>query len=104
MVDSGIAANRLGLDACSRRPETSLGPLLEGFAAMEIARQVTWSEQRAEVYRYHTKDTSKSTSPWRTVAGTWSAAKSRPDPLSEQRTSAGCAISRPAWAMTCLSA
>jgi len=57
MVDSGIAANLLGLDAGSlRRPETPLGPLLEGFAAMEIARQLTWSEQRAEVYHYHTKD------------------------------------------------
>jgi uncharacterized protein len=57
MVDSGIAANQLGLDAGSlRRPEASLGPLLEGFAAMEIARQLTWSEQRAEMYHYHTKD------------------------------------------------
>jgi predicted AAA+ superfamily ATPase len=57
MVDSGIAANLLGLDAGSlRRPETPLGPLLEGFAAMEIARQLTWSEQRAEMYHYHTKD------------------------------------------------
>lgn len=57
MVDSGIAANLLGLDAGSlRRPETSLGPLLEGFVAMEVARQLTWSEQRVEVYHYHTKD------------------------------------------------
>ena len=57
MVDSGIAANLLGLDAKSlRQPTSPLGPLLEGFAAMEIARQLTWCEQRAEMYHYRTRD------------------------------------------------
>jgi predicted AAA+ superfamily ATPase len=57
MVDSGVAANLLGLDAESlRRPGSPLGPLLEGFVAMEIARQLTWSQQRAELYHYRTKD------------------------------------------------
>lgn len=57
MVDSGIAANLLGLDAENlRRPTSPLGPLLEGFVVMEIARQLTWSEQRAELYHYRTKD------------------------------------------------
>lgn len=57
MVDSGIAANLLGLDsaALSRRG-TALGPLLEGFVLMEIARQLTWSRNRAELYHYRTKD------------------------------------------------
>lgn len=57
MVDSGIAANLLGLDARSlRRPTSPLGPLLEGFVAMEIARQLTWSRHRADMYHYRTKD------------------------------------------------
>jgi uncharacterized protein len=57
MVDSGIAANLLGLDAVSlRQPASPLGSLLEGFVAMEIARQLTWSRQRAELYHYRTKD------------------------------------------------
>ena len=57
MVDSGISANLLDLDAGSlRQPTGPLGPLLEGFVAMEIARQLTWSRQRAELYHYRTKD------------------------------------------------
>lgn len=57
MVDSGIAANLLGLDVGGLRRLTSpLGGLLEGFVAMEIARQLTWSEQRVELYHYRTKD------------------------------------------------
>jgi uncharacterized protein len=56
-VDSGIAANLIGADA--RRlglPGTALGPLLEAFIAMELARQLTWSDVRAELYHYRTKD------------------------------------------------
>lgn len=57
MVDSGIAANLLGLDTTNlRQPTSPLGPLLEGFVAMEIARQLTWSRQRAELYHYRTRD------------------------------------------------
>ncbi len=57
MVDSGIAANLLDLDAGSlRQPVSPLGPLLEGFVAMEIARQLTWCQQRAELYHYRTRD------------------------------------------------
>ena len=57
MVDAGIAANLLGVNAASlRQPGSPLGPLLEGFVAMEIARQLTWSQQRAEMYHYRTKD------------------------------------------------
>jgi hypothetical protein len=57
MVDSGVAANLLDLDASSlRQPTSPLGPLLEGFVAMELARQLTWSRQRAELYHYRTKD------------------------------------------------
>jgi uncharacterized protein len=57
MTDSGIAANLLDLDASSlRQPESPLGPLLEGFVAMELARQLTWSRQRPEMYHYRTRD------------------------------------------------
>jgi uncharacterized protein len=57
MVDSGIAANLLDLDAGSlRAPASPLGPVLEGFVAMEIARQLTWCQQRAELYHYRTRD------------------------------------------------
>jgi predicted AAA+ superfamily ATPase len=57
LVDSGIAANLLGQDATGlRRPDSQLGGLLEGFVAMEIARQLTWSQTRAELFHYRTKD------------------------------------------------
>src|SRR5580658_7050517 len=56
-VDSGIAANLLGVDARSLlRPSGPFGPLLEGFVLMELARQLTWSRQRAELFHYRTKD------------------------------------------------
>lgn len=57
LVDSGIAANLLGADARSLlRPDGWFGPLLEGFVLMELARQLTWSRQRAELFHYRTKD------------------------------------------------
>jgi uncharacterized protein len=56
-VDSGIAANLLGADVRSLlRPGGLFGPLLEGFVLMELARQLTWSRQRAELFHYRTKD------------------------------------------------
>jgi predicted AAA+ superfamily ATPase len=57
MVDSGVATTMAGLDAHAlRRPGGSLGGFLEAFVAMEIARQLTWSQQRAELFHYRTKD------------------------------------------------
>ena len=56
-VDSGIAANLLGADVRSLlRPGGQFGPLLEGFVLMELARQLTWSRERAELFHYRTKD------------------------------------------------
>jgi uncharacterized protein len=56
-VDSGIAANLLGADVRSLlRPGGKFGPLLEGFVLMELARQLTWSQQRVELSHYRTKD------------------------------------------------
>lgn len=56
-VDSGVAANLVGQDASSlARIDGPLGGLLEGFVAMEVARQLTWSRTRAELFHYRTKD------------------------------------------------
>ncbi|MEV5740901.1 ATP-binding protein [Microbispora rosea] len=56
-VDSGVAANLVGADARSLvRPDGQFGPLLEGFVLMELARQLTWSDERVELFHYRTKD------------------------------------------------
>lgn len=56
-VDSGVAANLLAADARNLvRPGSPIGPLLESFVLMEIARQLTWSDERAELSHYRTKD------------------------------------------------
>jgi hypothetical protein len=56
-VDSGLAANLLDNDARTLvRPGGMFGPLLEGFVLMELARQLTWAEHRAELFHYRTRD------------------------------------------------
>jgi predicted AAA+ superfamily ATPase len=56
-VDSGIASALLGQDAAGlRRIDSPLGGLLEGFVAMELARQLAWSDTRAELFHYRTRD------------------------------------------------
>lgn len=56
-VDSGIAARLLAVDAHAlRRPDGPFGPLLEGFVLSELARQLTWSRQLAELYHYRDHD------------------------------------------------
>jgi len=57
MVDSGVAANVLGVDAPGLlRPGAPVGGLLEGFVLMELARQLTWSDELVELFHYRTKD------------------------------------------------
>lgn len=57
MVDSGIASNLIGMDAAElRRRDGVFGGLLEAFTAMEHARQLTWSQTRADLSHYRTKD------------------------------------------------
>jgi predicted AAA+ superfamily ATPase len=52
-VDSGIASRLLALDAHTlRRPGAPFGPLLEGFVISELARQLTWSQELADLYHY----------------------------------------------------
>jgi uncharacterized protein len=56
-VDSGIACHLLGQDAVRLdEPGGAAGPMLENFVVMELARQLTWSEERARLYHYRTKD------------------------------------------------
>lgn len=57
MVDSGVAASLLGVDGHRlRQPDSPLGPLLEGFISMELARQLSWAEDVIDLYHYRTKD------------------------------------------------
>lgn len=52
-VDSGIAARQLALDSHAlRRPGAPFGPLLEGFVLSELARQLAWSQELADLYHY----------------------------------------------------
>jgi uncharacterized protein len=56
-VDSGVAANLLAVDAHSlRRPSAPFGPLLESFVISEVARQLTWSTERADLFHYRDRD------------------------------------------------
>ena len=56
-VDSGLASAILRQDeATLARQESPLGGLLESFAAMEISRQLSWSDAGADIYHYRTKD------------------------------------------------
>jgi predicted AAA+ superfamily ATPase len=56
-VDSGIACHLVGQDATRLGdPGGMAGPMLENFVLMELARQLTWNEQRARLYHYRTRD------------------------------------------------
>ncbi|WP_216894235.1 ATP-binding protein [Nocardia alni] len=56
-VDTGIACHLLGQDPLRLdEPGGAAGPVLENFVVMELARQLTWSEQRARLFHYRTKD------------------------------------------------
>jgi uncharacterized protein len=56
-VDTGIAAHLLGQDAARlNEPDGAAGPMMETFVLMELARQLTWSSERARLYHYRTKD------------------------------------------------
>jgi predicted AAA+ superfamily ATPase len=56
-VDSGIAATVLGYDETSLASVTApFGGVLEGFVAMEIARQLTWAHHSVDLFHYRTRD------------------------------------------------
>jgi uncharacterized protein len=56
-VDTGIACHLIGQDAARLdEPDGFAGPILENFVVMELARQLTWAEERGHLYHYRTKD------------------------------------------------
>ncbi len=56
-VDSGLACHLLGQDVTRlTEPGGAAGPMIESFVLMELARQLTWSDERARLYHYRTKD------------------------------------------------
>lgn len=56
-VDTGIAAHLLGQDAHRLgEPGGAAGSMMENFVLMELARQLSWSEQRGRLFHYRTKD------------------------------------------------
>ena len=56
-TDTGIASHLLGQDAsCLGEPDGAAGPMIETFVLMELARQLTWSSERARLHHYRTKD------------------------------------------------
>jgi predicted AAA+ superfamily ATPase len=59
-VDTGVACHLIGQDAIRlAEPGGAAGPMMENFVVMELARQLTWSEERGTLYHYRTKDGSE---------------------------------------------
>jgi uncharacterized protein len=56
-VDTGVASHLIGQDAARlAEPGGAAGPMMENLVVMELARQLTWSEERGTLYHYRTKD------------------------------------------------
>lgn len=57
-IDSGIAAYLLGQNTArlSELTSTAIGPLMEGFVLMELARQLSWASEEIRLFHYRTKD------------------------------------------------
>jgi hypothetical protein len=56
-VDTGIASHLLGQDATRLgEPGGAAGPMIETLVLMELARQLTWCQERARLHHYRTKD------------------------------------------------
>ncbi len=56
-VDSGVACHLLGQDAVRLgEPGGAAGPMVENFVLAELARQLSWNEQRARLHHYRTRD------------------------------------------------
>lgn len=56
-VDTGVACHLIGQDAFRLgEPGGAAGAMIENFVVMELARQLTWSEERGRLYHYRTKD------------------------------------------------
>ncbi|PZS38054.1 MAG: hypothetical protein DLM62_15810 [Pseudonocardiales bacterium] len=56
-VDTGVACHLIGQDAARLgEPGGFAGPMMENLVAMELARQLSWSEERGRLYHYRTRD------------------------------------------------
>lgn len=56
-VDTGVACHLIGQDPVRLgEPGGAAGPIMENFVLMELARQLTWCDERATLYHYRTKD------------------------------------------------
>jgi uncharacterized protein len=56
-TDTGIACHLIGQDATRLgEPDGAAGQMIETFVLMELARQLTWSAERARLYHYRTRD------------------------------------------------
>lgn len=56
-VDTGVACHLIGQDVARLgEPGGAAGSMMENLVLMELARQLTWSRERARLYRYRTKD------------------------------------------------
>jgi predicted AAA+ superfamily ATPase len=56
-VDTGIACHLIGQDAARLgEPGGAAGQMFENFVVMELARQLTWSDELGRLYHYRTKD------------------------------------------------
>lgn len=56
-VDTGVACHLIGQDASRlSEPGGAAGAMMENFVLMELARQLTWSQERGRLYHYRTKD------------------------------------------------
>jgi len=57
LLSTVFACHLIGQDASRLdEPDGAAGPVLENFVVMELARQLTWAEERARLYHYRTKD------------------------------------------------
>lgn len=55
-VDTGVAAHLLDVDAARFEAERNLaGPVLENFVAMEIVKQLSWSQSRCGLFHFRTE-------------------------------------------------
>ncbi|MGH3449986.1 MAG: ATP-binding protein [Haloechinothrix sp.] len=56
-VDTGVACHLLGQDRNRLgEPGGAAGAMMANFVVMELARQLTWSEERGRLYHYRTKE------------------------------------------------
>ena len=93
-VDTGIAAHLLGQDTARlAEPDGAAGPMIETFVLMELARQLTWSQERAHLYHYRTKDKAEVDAVLETPDGQVIAIEVRPGRPFAARTWPACATS-----------